>query len=217
MTNEALRDAFLRISTAAVADACAQLEVPVRLGPRAIRPVIPGRGCVGRARYAGYRGRIESLLGALDQSEPGDVLVVDNGGRIDEACLGGLVAMEAAAAGIAGLIVWGCHRDTAHLVAIDLPVFSLGACPAAPRSRDAPSPDPVAPIWVRPGDVAFADDDGVLFVAGDAVGRVLAAADAIACLEAERADAIAFGQTLRSQLRRPFDQRMPMPAHVTSR
>jgi regulator of RNase E activity RraA len=41
------------------------------------------------------------------------VLVVDNGGRLDEACAGDLVALEAQAAGLEGLVIWGLHRDTA--------------------------------------------------------------------------------------------------------
>jgi regulator of RNase E activity RraA len=42
----------------------------------------------------------------------GDVLVVDNGGRLDEACVGDLVALEAKHAGVAGIAIWGLHRDT---------------------------------------------------------------------------------------------------------
>ena len=41
---------------------------------------------------------------------PGDVLVVDNGGRLDEACVGDLVALEAQAAGVEGMVIWGLHR-----------------------------------------------------------------------------------------------------------
>ena len=63
---------------------------------------------------------------------PGDVLVVDNGGRLDEACVGDLVALEAQAAGVEGMVIWGLHRDTADIRAIGLPVFSLERSPLAP-------------------------------------------------------------------------------------
>ena len=64
---------------------------------------------------------------------PGDVLVVDNGGRLDEACVGDLVVLEAQAASLEGMVVWGLHRDTGDIRAIGLPVFSLGARPNGPR------------------------------------------------------------------------------------
>jgi len=52
------------------------------------------------------------------------VLVVDNGGRADEACVGDLVVLEAQAAGLGGVVMWGLHRDTPEVTQIGLPVFS---------------------------------------------------------------------------------------------
>jgi regulator of RNase E activity RraA len=52
------------------------------------------------------------FLEALGSAGYGDVLVVDNGGRADEACVGDLVVLEAQAAGVSGMVVWGLHRDT---------------------------------------------------------------------------------------------------------
>jgi regulator of RNase E activity RraA len=54
------------------------------------------------------------------------VLVVDNGGRADEACVGDLVVLEAQAAGLGGVVMWGLHRDTPEVTQIGLPVFSYG-------------------------------------------------------------------------------------------
>ena len=64
------------------------------------------------------------------------MLVIDNDGRLDEGCIGDLVALECAAAGIAAVVVWGLHRDTAELRRIGLPVFSLGTLSAGPRRED---------------------------------------------------------------------------------
>lgn len=65
------------------------------------------------------------------------MLVVDNGGRLDEASADDLVALEAQAAGMEGMVIWGLHRDTADIRAIGLPVFSLGAIPTGPLRLDA--------------------------------------------------------------------------------
>ena len=59
----------------------------------------------------------------------GRVLVIDNDGRLDEGCIGDLVALECASAGIAGIVIWGLHRDSAELRRMGLPVFSLGRAP----------------------------------------------------------------------------------------
>ena len=64
------------------------------------------------------------------------VLVVDNSGRPDEACVGDLVALEASRAGLSGIVIWGLHRDTSELHIIRLPVFSLGVVPAGPQRLD---------------------------------------------------------------------------------
>src|SRR6184192_3369929 len=70
-----------------------------------------------------------------------DVLVVDNGGRLDESCVGDLVALEVQAAGLEGNVIWGLHRDTADIRAIGLPVFSLGAIPTGPQRLDVSPED----------------------------------------------------------------------------
>ena len=63
-------------------------------------------------------------------------MVIDNGGRDDEGCIGDLITLEAATAGLGGILVWGRHRDSAELRRIGLPLFSLGACSTGPRRLD---------------------------------------------------------------------------------
>jgi regulator of RNase E activity RraA len=79
----------------------------------------------GRACPARHVGSVDIFLEALEAAAPGDVLVVDSGGRLDEACVGDLVVLEAQAAGLEGIMIWGLHRDTADIRTIGLPVFSL--------------------------------------------------------------------------------------------
>ena len=69
---------------------------------------------------ARHAGSVDVFLEAFEHAREGDVLVVDDGGRTDQACIGDLVAAEARAAGVAGLLVWALHRDTADILAMAL-------------------------------------------------------------------------------------------------
>lgn len=188
--------------TAAVADACLRVGAPLRVAPAGLRPVKPGWTLAGPARPARHAGSVDAFLEAIDAAAPGDVLVVDDGGREDEACVGDLVALEARAAGLAGILVWGRHRDSAEVRRVGLPLFSYGAAPNGPASARGPRAGPAlfGGVEVAPGDVAFADDDGAVFVAKERVREVVEAAAAIRAQEAAQADAVRAGTTLREQL-----------------
>src|SRR5215217_8139495 len=108
MDHQELRRRFATLTTAHLADACLRAQVPVRCAPAALGTVMPGSRLAGRVAPAQHVGSVDIFLEALEGAAPGDVLVVDHGGRLDEACVGDLVALEAQAAGLEGLVIWGC-------------------------------------------------------------------------------------------------------------
>ena len=194
---------FAGLSTPLVADACIRRKVPLRVAPPGIGAVIPGRQIAGRALPRHY-GSVDVFLEAFSSAGYGDVLVVDNGGRADEACVGDLVVLEAQAAGLGGVVVWGLHRDTPVVTRIGLPLFSYGRCPAGPVRLDEQEPSALASArfgscLVTGTDIVLGDDDGVVFIASGQAAEVLATARQIAQAERDQARKIQAGQTLRQQ------------------
>jgi regulator of RNase E activity RraA len=177
----------------------------------------------GRARPVRHFGSVDVFLEAIDQAAPGEVLVIDNQGRLDEACIGDLVTLEAKAAGLAGVVVWGLHRDTRELIEIGLPVFSLGALPAGPQRLDPRAAD--AMVWTHVGaarvtseDVVIADADGVIFIPEARLEEIVAGAAKIRDTERQQASAVAAGRSLRDQLQlRDYVQRRQREPDYTFR
>jgi 4-hydroxy-4-methyl-2-oxoglutarate aldolase len=194
------------LGTPVLADGCLRTNVPVRCAPAGLRPIVESMRCAGRARPVRHVGSIDVFLEALQRAAPGEVLVVDNGGRLDEACVGDLVTLETKGEGIAGIVIWGLHRDSREIREIGLPLFSLGALPTGPQRLGARPADVFA--WaavgthvVTPGDFVVADADGVLFVPEARLDDIIAAAVAIRDTERRQIEAMAGGRSLRSQVR----------------
>lgn len=192
------------IPTAAIADAAVRLGMHIPALPPSIQPLIPGAKFAGPAMPVTHLGSVDVIIETIDDAPDGAVLVIDNGGRRDEACIGDLIALEAKLAGLSAIIIWGLHRDTAQLREIGLPIFSLGAYPYGPR-RIPPAGRRMSTaflegISVSESDYIVADDDGVLVVGVDRRDELFALAASIIARETAQAERMRAGTTLRAQL-----------------
>ncbi len=129
----------------------------------AIRPLTATARMCGPAYTVTAAGEFLSVLQAIGEAAPGDVLVVQAGGP-PQAALGELLATEANRRGLGGILVDGYVRDRTGLPP-QLPLWARGTVPMAGRSDVPPrvgGPILFGGLRVRPGDTVVADDDGIV-------------------------------------------------------
>lgn len=214
---------FKDLTTPHIADACLRSGVQVRCAPCEIRALDATRRAAGRVRPVRHYGSVDIFLESLEEASPGEIMVIDNAGRLDEACVGDLIVLEVQQAGLAGIVIWGLHRDTPELLEIGLPVFSLGGCPTGPlrldpREAGALASARVGPWTVGAADVAIGDANGVIFVPAAKAEEVTALARSIRDTERGQSETMRRGTPLRAQLRfREFLERRAANPSVTFR
>lgn len=206
MDNEYINQQFSNLSTPIISDACLKLKIPFRTAPAGIFPVIPNSHIAGRVLPVQHHGSVDIFLEAMRSAQKGDILVIDNNGRKDEGCIGDLTVLEAQAWKIAGIILWGSHRDTKELKEIKFPVFSYGIYPGGPKRLDSRNPDSLVKanfgnFSINSSDIAFADEDGAIFVSDTQIQQILSAAQDIWNTERRQAKDIISGKKLSDQLK----------------
>lgn len=112
------------------------------------------------------KGAVDSS-GVLDTPDGpvGKVLVVDGGGSLRKALLGGNLGAAAAKNGWAGVVIDGCVRDVAELAGFAIGIRALASMPMPTEKRNTGQTDvavQIQGVWVRPGDWLYADEDGIV-------------------------------------------------------
>lgn len=181
---------FLDLSTPTVSDALDKLGL--RGGCEGIRPVVAQKKIVGPALTLKYEpvGTNKGTVGDyLEYARPGDVIVIDNGGRTYCTVWGDLLTISASKMGIAGTVIDGVCRDVPRILDVGYPIFTRGVFMVTGKDRvqlEAINvPVSISNVRVHPGDLVIGDDSGVVIVPNDKLAQVLEVAQAIS--EAEDA------------------------------
>lgn len=164
------------LSTALLCDAMDELDYRDQAMRHDIRPVtIPEAVIVGRALtvlstdiYELLEKPYEKEIESIDALRPGDVLVASTNCSTRSGYWGELLSIAAQARGARGAVVDGLIRDVRKIQRIGFPVFAVGYKPLDSKGRSVVvgynCPIRCGDVLVNPGDLIFADYDGVAVI-----------------------------------------------------
>ena len=153
----------------ATCDLCDAHEEDTSGAFRVLPPVFRDFGVA--ARFSGPVATVSCLEDnsrireAVNSPGEGRVLVVEGGGSVRRALVGGNLAAAAARNGWAGIVVDGAVRDAAELSAAGIGIKALALMPLRSVKRNQGERDLAVEIQgvpVRPGDWLYADEDGIV-------------------------------------------------------
>ena len=136
---------------------------------RVVEPMFNSFG--GRASFFGRIATLKlfednSLVRkALESAGEGRVLVIDGGGSLRRALVGDQLAALGVKIGWAGIVVYGCIRDSRAIGDMDIGVFAIDTHPMKTLKKnvgDADIPVTFGGVTFNPGEWLYADEDGVL-------------------------------------------------------
>lgn len=145
-------------------DAC-----PKIVGPAATLKLVP----VGEATESPVLGTLE----AIKIGRAGDVLVIDQAGRMDVNSYGGVAGFTTRHLGLVGCVMDGVTRDIDEFKQLNLPVYGKGFIQQSIRNRCACAgygiPVQLGGVTVNPGDLIMADENGICVVPQGKMAEVL--------------------------------------------
>jgi regulator of RNase E activity RraA len=179
---------FAALPSSTISDALDRLGLPGSVD--GLKPMSPGVRIAGQAVTLSYLpvGPAGGTVGDfLHLAEAGDVIVIDNRGRLDCTVWGNILTEAAKAKGIAATVIEGVNRDVGESREIGYPIWSRAAHMRTGKDRVALAatnvPVVLGHVRVDPGDVVCADDNGVVVVPQTVAARILEVAQSIEAKE----------------------------------
>ena len=208
MAREAIIERLAKLDTCAVSDALDSLGLKgATWGVRPLWacPRIVGRAVTMKIKPVGLQPSTRHLGTApVEAAMPGDIIVIDNGGRPEFSTWGGLLSLSAKLKGVSGVVIDGASRDIDEARDLEFPVYARGAVPMTARGRVMEESFnreiQFAGVQVHPGNLVIADGSGVVIIPKEKEGEVVAAAEAIYHKEQEMAEGIRQGHSGREVL-----------------
>jgi regulator of RNase E activity RraA len=173
---------------------------------RRIKPLDPTNAIfVGPALTAfAYPADILALFGALQEAQPGDVIMMAHDGFTRTAVIGDIAAGLLRNKGVAAFVTDGLARDKAGIIATGLPLFCQGIVPNSPAMNGpgiVGAPVTLGGVHVRSGDVVVGDADGVVVVPQERLALVLDRLDRVRAAEARTEKLVRDGATMLDGVR----------------
>lgn len=188
MTDDELSARLSKAGTTALSDALDKLGIDGQI--LGVAPIVRTMRFAGRAFTIRMLpvGLTQGSVGDyIDDVAPGQVVVIDNDGRLDATVWGDILTWVASEKKIAGTVIDGVCRDSDRCVELDYPVFARASTMRTGKDRvtaDAYNvPVQVAGIRVAPGDWLMGDADGVVAIPADRAEEVLTIAEEIERVE----------------------------------
>ena len=165
--------AFARLGVATAHEAAGRTGVV----DFALTQIVPGSRVAGPARTAlCARGDNTMVHAAIAHAQPGDVLVLTSVEPGPVALVGELLATQAQAQGVAGILVDGAVRDVDELAEIGLPIWTRFVRAQGATKGEVGQLDVmvvVGGVEIQPGDLVVMDCDGAFALPADAAETVL--------------------------------------------
>ena len=124
---------------------------------------------------------------AIDNANPGDIIVVDGGGFTERALCGEIMAALAEKRGLAGFVIDGAIRDKAEIREMDFPVFCRAFTPNGPYKNgpgETNVPVNIGGRIIHPGDILIGDEGGLVSFSPNQAEELLEKAHAVMKKEA---------------------------------